>query len=49
VGTDGAALAAGIAAKQTTSAETLDCLERVLKSGTYPTPGSWPAKVSFEL
>ena len=49
VGTDGAPLGVGMATPGEEGGEAIDCLVNVLMSGTYPSPGSWPAKVSFSL
>jgi hypothetical protein len=49
VDTDGAPISAGIAAPDGTAESASDCLVDVLKSATFPSPGSWPAKVTFAL
>lgn len=46
---DGAALSVGIAASDDSGEDAADCLVSVLKDAKYPSPGSWPAKVSFPL
>jgi hypothetical protein len=46
---DGAALSVGVAASDESGASAVDCLVDVLKQATYPSPGSWPAKVTFTL
>jgi hypothetical protein len=46
---DGAAVSAGIASSDESGESAADCLVDVLKSTKYPSPGSWPAKVSFSL
>ncbi len=49
VGTRGQPLGVGMAPPGEEGGEAIDCLVDVLMSGTYPSPGSWPAKVSFSL
>lgn len=49
VATDGAPLSVGITPPDASGDAALDCLAQALKNATYPSPGSWPAKVSFEL
>ncbi len=49
VGTDGKALAAGVAAPDQDAESASQCLVAVLLDAQYPEPGSWPAKVSFTL
>ncbi|HEX9620430.1 MAG TPA: AgmX/PglI C-terminal domain-containing protein [Polyangiaceae bacterium] len=49
VDTDGSVLAAGIAADDEAGEDAADCLAATLKGATFPSPGSWPAKVSFRL
>lgn len=49
VDTKGRALGVGITPPDERGEGTVDCLVDVLKSATYPSPGSWPAKVSFTL
>jgi len=49
VGTDGKPLGVGMAPPGEEGGDAIDCLVDVLMSGTYPSPGSWPAKVSFTL
>jgi hypothetical protein len=49
VGTDGSVLAAGVAYADENGGEAADCLVSVLKAAKFPSPGSWPAKVSFSL
>jgi hypothetical protein len=46
---DGAAVSVGIAASDDSGEDAADCLVAVLKDAKYPSPGSWPAKVSFPL
>src|SRR5690606_23057600 len=49
VNTDGTALSAGISAPNKEAEGASDCLARVLSEAVYPSPGSWPAKVTFAL
>jgi hypothetical protein len=50
VGTGGKVLAAGVATSAKDGAEKADCLADVLgKMRGLPSPGSWPAKVTFNL
>ena len=46
---DGAAVTAGVASSDDSGEEAADCVVGVLKGAKYPSPGSWPAKVTFEL
>lgn len=45
----GAVAAVGVAPPDERSEETVDCLVEVVKRVKLPTPGSWPAKVSFDI
>ena len=49
VGTEGEVLAAGVAHTEENGEAAADCLVSTLKEGKFPSPGSWPAKVSFTL
>ncbi len=49
VSTKGAALAVGVTPPDERGENAVDCLVDVLKSASYPSPGSWPAKVTFSL
>jgi hypothetical protein len=50
VGPGGKVLAAGVAAASRDGADKADCLAGALvKMKGFPSPGSWPAKVSFDL
>jgi hypothetical protein len=49
VAIDGSALSVGVVPPNQAGEAALDCLVEKLKAETYPSPGSWPAKVSFEL
>lgn len=46
---DGAAVTAGVASSDDSGEAAADCVVSVLKGAKYPSPGSWPAKVTFEL
>lgn len=49
VGTDGKVLSASVTPPDTDGEEALDCLVGVLEAATFPSPGSWPAKVTLSL
>jgi hypothetical protein len=50
VQTDGTALSAGIAPPdERGEGGAVDCIVDVIKSMKFPSPGSWPAKVMFEV
>jgi hypothetical protein len=49
IGTKGQPLAVGVTPPDERGEAAVDCLVDVLQSITYPSPGSWPAKLSFEL
>ena len=49
VGTDGGVLAAGVTPPDEAGESEVDCLVDALKSAVLPSPGSWPAKVTFSL
>jgi hypothetical protein len=49
IDTDGSPLAAGIAAPNADAESKSDCLVGVLEQATFPSPGSWPGKVTFSL
>jgi hypothetical protein len=46
---DGRAMSAGISPPDKDGERQVDCLIDVLVGATYPSPGSWPAKVTFSL
>ena len=46
---DGAATSVGLASTDDSGEDAADCVVSVLKSAKYPSPGSWPAKVTFSL
>ncbi|GMV12628.1 MAG: AgmX/PglI C-terminal domain-containing protein [Polyangiaceae bacterium] len=45
----GKVLAAGVTPPDETGEAAVDCLVEVIKGTKFPSPGSWPAKVSVEL
>ncbi|MEB2311366.1 MAG: AgmX/PglI C-terminal domain-containing protein [Sorangiineae bacterium] len=49
VDTSGKALSVGLAWSERGGEEAVECLAALLREATYPSPGSWPAKVSFSL
>jgi hypothetical protein len=49
VDANGSALGAGISPPNQEGEASSDCLVGVLVGATYPSPGSWPAKVTFSL
>ncbi len=49
VGRGGRALAAGGATADRSNAETVACITDVARRGTYPDPGSFPARVTFTV
>jgi len=49
VDTDGSVMSAGIAHTEDKGESAADCILDVLKTASYPSPGSWPAKVTFSL
>ncbi len=49
VSTEGEPLAVGITPPDESGEASVDCLVEIVKSTTYPKPGSWPAKVTFSL
>ena len=49
VSTDGSVLAVGVTPPDENGEEAVDCLVSTLKDATFPSPGSWPAKVTFAL
>jgi hypothetical protein len=49
VDTSGKVLAVGVTPPDESGEESVDCLVGVLKDAKMPSPGSWPAKVSFQL
>lgn len=49
VATDGSVLSAGVTPPNEDGEGSVDCLVSTLKEASFPSPGSWPAKVTFEL
>jgi hypothetical protein len=49
VGTDGQVLSAGVTPPDESGESSVDCLVSTLKGASFPSPGSWPAKVTFAL
>jgi hypothetical protein len=49
VDASGAATSVGIASADESGEKAADCLTSVLKAAKFPSPGSWPAKVTFPL
>jgi hypothetical protein len=49
VATDGTVLSAGVTPPDGDGETSVDCLVSTLKSASFPSPGSWPAKVTFTL
>jgi hypothetical protein len=49
VGTDGSVMAAGVTPPDEAGESDVDCLVSTLKGASLPSPGSWPAKVTFSL
>jgi hypothetical protein len=49
VATDGSVLAAGVTPPDERGEGSIDCLVSTLKGAAFPSPGSWPAKVTFSL
>lgn len=46
---DGSALSAGVSPPNKEAEAQSDCIVDVLSSASFPSPGSWPAKVTFNL
>jgi len=49
VGTGGEVLAAGVTPPDETGEDAVDCLVQALEGAKFPSPGSWPAKVTVTL
>lgn len=49
VGTEGQVLAVSVTPPDESGEEHVDCLVDALRSAAFPSPGSWPAKVTFSL
>lgn len=49
VATDGSVLSASVTPPGEDGESSVDCLVSTLKDASFPSPGSWPAKVTFTL
>lgn len=49
VATDGSVIAAGATPPDEDGEQAVDCIVDALKSASFPSPGSWPAKVTLSL
>jgi hypothetical protein len=49
VGTNGKVLSASVTPPDEAGNGAIDCLVGVLEAATFPSPGSWPAKVTLQL
>jgi hypothetical protein len=49
IDTDGNPIGVGVTPPDQGGEQAVDCLVDLLKGETYPSPGSWPAKVTFTL
>ncbi len=49
VATDGSVLSASVTPPSEDGEGSVDCLVSALKDASFPSPGSWPAKVTFSL
>jgi hypothetical protein len=49
VATDGSVLSASVTPPSEDAEDAIDCLVSTLKDASFPSPGSWPAKVTFAL
>lgn len=49
VSTEGSVLAAGVTPPDESGEGSVDCLVEALRNASFPSPGSWPAKVTFSL
>ena len=49
VATDGSVLSAGVTPPNEDGEGSVDCLVSTLKGASFPSPGSWPGKVTFAL
>ena len=49
VGTGGEVLSAGVTPPDETGEDAVDCLVEALLGAKFPSPGSWPAKVTLTL
>ncbi len=49
VSTEGSVLAVGVTPPDESGEASVDCLVETLRTASFPSPGSWPAKVTFAL
>lgn len=49
VSAEGRVLAAGVTPPNAAGERAVDCLVSAIREGSFPSPGSWPAKVTFQL
>ena len=49
VQTNGSVISAGVAPPDERGEQTADCVANAIKELKFPSPGSWPAKVTFEV
>ncbi|HET9932897.1 MAG TPA: hypothetical protein VFQ35_19470, partial [Polyangiaceae bacterium] len=49
VSTEGRVLAASVTPPNADGERAVDCLVSAIREGSFPSPGSWPAKVTFQL
>ncbi|MFZ5894432.1 MAG: AgmX/PglI C-terminal domain-containing protein [Myxococcota bacterium] len=49
VSTEGSVLAAGVTPPNQAGESAVDCMVEAIRGASFPSPGSWPAKVSFSL
>jgi hypothetical protein len=49
VSTEGTVMAASVTPPDEAGESAVDCLVETLRAGSFPSPGSWPAKVTFRL
>lgn len=49
IGTNGSPISVGVAPPNGEADLAIDCIVGVLRGATFPSPGSWPAKVTFDL
>jgi hypothetical protein len=49
VSTEGSVLAASVTPPNESGEAAVDCLVETLRGASFPSPGSWPAKITFSL
>ncbi|MGC4089706.1 MAG: hypothetical protein QM756_17820 [Polyangiaceae bacterium] len=49
VSTEGSVMAASVTPSDAAGEAAVDCLVEAIRGGAFPSPGSWPAKVTFTL